>query len=111
MTQRIQTMAGAGNTASHAWANAPSFCPPQYTQAAEGYNETRYTCRYVGAVSVLIDGSLFARTWWNMAGDTVTEFSAAAKSRFATRDTRFDDDFAAWQAAQQPAPSVDRGGV
>ena len=27
------SMAGAGNRARHAWARAPSFCPPQYTLA------------------------------------------------------------------------------
>jgi hypothetical protein len=25
-------MAGAGNTASHAWSSAPGYCPPQYTR-------------------------------------------------------------------------------
>jgi hypothetical protein len=29
-------MAGAGNTASHAWSSAPGYCPPQYTVVMEG---------------------------------------------------------------------------
>ena len=36
-------------------------------------------------------------------GDTVTEFTPAAKARFGTWDTRFDDDYALWLASQPPA--------
>jgi hypothetical protein len=106
-------MAGGGNSASHAWASAPTFCPPQYTRVIEGESTTSYWCDYAGAVSISIDGGLFARTWWNMAGDTVTEFTPAAKARFGTWDTRFDDDYARWLAAQPPAsaPGADLGGA
>lgn len=99
-------MAGAGNSASHAWASAPDRCPPQYTRADHGLNAPIYTCDYLGAVSVSIHGAPFARTWWSMAGDTVTEFSPAAKAQLGTWDTRFDDDYAAWQAALPPPPPV-----
>ena len=37
-----------------------------------------------------------------MAGDTVTEFSPAAKAQLGTWDTSFDDDYAAWLAALPP---------
>ena len=97
-------MAGAGNSASHAWASAPAFCPPQYTREFDGVNGPVYSCDYLGAVSVSINGAPFARTWWRMVGGTVTEFSPAAKAQFGTWDTRFDDDYAAWLAAQPPAP-------
>ena len=40
-----------------------------------------YSCDYTGAVSVSINGAPFARTWWSMAGDTVTEFTPAAKAQ------------------------------
>ena len=97
-------MAGGGSSASHAWAIAPSYCPPQYTRVDFGESGMPiYSCDYVGAVSVLVNGSPFARTWWTMAGDTVTEFSPSAKSRMGTWDTRFEDDYAIWLAAQPPA--------
>ena len=98
-------MSGGGNSAAHAWASAPDFCPPQYTQAIQGESTLIYTCNYTGAVSVSVNSAPFARTWWSMAGDTVTEFSAAAKAQMLTWDTRFDDDYSAW-AARQPAPAT-----
>jgi hypothetical protein len=65
----------------------------------------QYACDYAGSVSVSIDGSLWARTWWNMAGDTVTEYTPPAKARLGTWDTRFEDDYSAWQA-MQPTPAA-----
>ncbi len=98
-------MAGAGNSASHAWARAPRFCPPQYTRVHERSNGPIYSCDYTGVVSVSINGALFARTWWTMAGDSVTEFSPTAKAQLGTWDTRFDEDYAAWLAsAPSPTP-------
>lgn len=94
-------MAGAGNSASHAWASAPGNCPPQYTHVHRGLN---YTCDYTGAVLVSIDGAPFSRTWWRMDGDTVTDFSAVAKTRLGDWDTQFDRDYARWQAAQEAEP-------
>ncbi len=102
------SMAGGGNSASHAWASAPSHCPPQYTQVSEGESSQIYACDFTGAVSVSVKGQHFSRTWWTMAGDTVTEFSPAAKAQLGTWDTRFDDDYAAWRAAlPPPAPPAD----
>jgi hypothetical protein len=40
-----------------------------------------------------------------MAGDTVTEFTPAAKAQLGDWDTRFDDDLTAWLAAL-PSPGV-----
>jgi hypothetical protein len=97
-------MSGPGNTPSHRWAQAPGFCPPQYVTVSEGESAPIYTCQYTGAVSVLIDGALWARTWWSMAGATVTEFTPTAKATMGSWDTTFDDDYAAWLAAQPPAP-------
>lgn len=103
-------MAGGSNSASHAWASAPGYCPPQYTRVFDGESGPIYSCDYTGAVSVSINGAPFARTWWTMAGDTVTEFSPAAKTQLGTWDTRFDDDYAAWLASlPPPAPPTDSG--
>jgi hypothetical protein len=104
------SMAGGGNTAQHTWASAPSFCPPQYTRLVDSEGAPTYTCDYSGAVSVSINGAPFARTWWAFGGETVTEFSPAAKAQFGTWDTRFDDEFARWLAAQPPTtPPAESG--
>lgn len=89
-------MSGAGNSARHAWARAPGNCPPQYTRVHETESGPIYTCDYTGAISVTIDGKPFTRTWWDMGGDTVTDFSPVAKSQLGTWDNRYDDDRAAW---------------
>jgi hypothetical protein len=98
-------MTGAGNEASHAMASAPDFCPPQYTRWVERRNGPVPVCQYTGAVSVSVNGAPFARTWWTADGNTVTEFSPAAKAQLGRWDTRFDDDYAAWLANQPPPPA------
>jgi hypothetical protein len=100
------SMSGAGNQGSQRWSNPPGFCPPQYTHADPLESGTRYTCDYDGAVEVDIDGALWSRTWWRIAGGTVTEFSAAAKAQLGSWDPRFDDDYAAWLALQPQEPSA-----
>jgi hypothetical protein len=98
------SMSGAGNSAQHHWAAAPTNCPPQYTHLVETDTGSYYTCDYAGAISVVVDGTPFAKTWWNMGGDTVTEFSPAAKAKLGTWDTRYDDEYQAWAAAQAATP-------
>ena len=106
----VCSMAGAGNSADNAWASAPNFCPPQYTRVFDGESGPIYSCDYAGAVTVNINGAPFTRTWWNMGGDTVTEFTPAAKAQLGTWDTKFDDDYAAWFAAlPPPAPVAESG--
>ncbi len=100
-------MAGAGNGANHAWSAAPNFCPPQYTRELELESGKRYECDYSGAITVTIDGAPFARTWWSMTGDAVTEFSRAAKTRLGSWDKRFDEEYAAWRAALPSRSSAD----
>ena len=103
-------MAGGGSAAKHAWASAPGHCPPHYTRVLDGDSGPIYACDFTGAVSVTVNGTLFARTWWSMAGDTVTEFSAGAKGQLVSWDTRFDDDYAAWLAGlPTPALPLDTG--
>lgn len=97
-------MAGASNSASHQWSSAPGNCPPQYTRVSQTDNGPQFSCDYSGAVSVFINGAPFSRTWWSMAGDTVTEFSATAKTQLGTWDGRFDDDYAVWLASLLPPP-------
>jgi hypothetical protein len=98
-------MSGAGNNASHTWSNAPAFCPPQYTRIIDGESAPIYQCDYSGAISVSINGAPFSRTWWSFGGDSVTEFSPAAKAQLGNWDTRFDDDYAKWLAALPPPPA------
>lgn len=99
------SMSGAGNSANHAWSNAPAFCPPQYTRIIDGESGPIYQCDYSGAISVSINGAPFSRTWWSIGGDSVTEFTPAAKAQLGTWDTRFDDDYAKWLAALPPPTS------
>ena len=89
-------MSGAGNSARHAWAGAPGNCLPQYTRVHEAESGPIYTCDYTVAITATIDGKRFTRTWWDMGGDTVTDFSPLAKSQLGTWDTRYDEDRAAW---------------
>lgn len=96
-------MAGAGNSAAHNWASAPSFCPPQYTRVFDGPNGPIYSCDYSGAISVTVQGALFSTTWWSLSGDSSTEFSPYAKAQLGNWDTKFDTDYAAWLASQ-PVP-------
>lgn len=103
------SMAGGGNSASHSWASAPNYCPPHYTRVFNGESGPIYSCDYTGAVSVSVNGAAFARTWWTMDGDTVTEFSSAAKAQLGTWDTRFDDEYAAWLASLPPASPTETG--
>lgn len=106
----VCSMAGGGNSANNTWASAPSYCPPQYTRVFDGESGPIYSCDYAGAVTVTINGAPFTRTWWSMGGETVTEFTPAAKAQLGTWDTRFDDDYAAWFAAlPPPAPIVGSG--
>lgn len=96
-------MSGAGNSASHSWSFAPTFCPAQYTRVYDGPHGPVHTCDFDGAISVTVNGSPFSRTWWSIGGDAVTEFSPAAKVQLGSWDTRFDDELAAWIAAQPAA--------
>lgn len=98
-------MSGSPNAASHDWSSAPAFCPPQYTRTWDGPNGPIYTCDYNGAVSVTVNGELFARTWWSMAGDAVTDFSPSAKAQLGGWDKRFDTEYAAWLASAPSTPA------
>ena len=95
-------MSGPANSASHQWASAPTYCPPQYTRVVDGESGPIYSCDYSGAVAVNIEGVLWARTWWSFSGDTATEFTPAAKTQLGTWNTKFDDDYATWLASLPP---------
>ena len=100
------SMSGSSGTAANRWSAAPDFCPPQYTMSVEGPSGTIFQCRYDAAVSVTIGGALWTRTWWNMAGETVTEYLPAAKASLGSWDTRFDNDYASWLSTQSPPASA-----
>ncbi|WP_124448572.1 hypothetical protein [Paucibacter sp. KBW04] len=95
-------MSGAGNSAGNQWAHAPSLCPPQYTLSFDGPFGPVHQCLYSGAISVSVNGETWSRTWWDLNGGSVTEFSATAKQQICRWDTQFDDDYARWLATQPP---------
>jgi hypothetical protein len=97
-------MSSGGNSATHGWSTAPTYCPPQYTRTWDGPHGPVYTCDYDGAISVTVNGEPFARTWWSMAGDSVTDFSPSAKRQLGTWDARFDAEYAAWLATRPAVP-------
>lgn len=101
------SMSGAGNAASNQWSSAPDYCPVQYTHETYLESGTSYRCDYDAAVEVNVNGVLWTRTWWNLSGGSVTEFTPAAKAQLGTWDTRFDDDYAAWLASQAGTPPTD----
>lgn len=104
------SMSGAGNSAGNRWSSAPAYCPVQYTAFSYGESTTTAYCTYDGAIEVNVSGSLWSRTWWHLSGgDTVTEYTDAAKTQLGTWDTRFDDDYAAWLAAQPPTEAPRAG--
>jgi hypothetical protein len=94
--------AGPDNGADNLWATAPTNCPVHYVYEVDGPNGPRPRCRYTGAVTVKVGNAVWTRTWWTFDGDSVTEFSAAAKAQLGKWDTRFDDDYASWLASLPP---------
>jgi hypothetical protein len=94
--------AGPDNGADNEWAGAPNNCPVQYVFEVDGPNGPRLRCKYTGAIVVKVASTVWTRTWWTFDGDSVTEFSAAAKAQLGKWDTRFDDDYASWLAALPP---------
>ena len=95
-------MSGTGNNSSHEWASAPDQCPPQYTRQSDGPNGPVFSCDYSGAVAVNVNGMAWTRTWWNLDGGSVTEFTPAARQSLAIWDRKFDEDYDAWFSAQPP---------
>jgi hypothetical protein len=68
----------------------------------DGPNGPKLRCKYTGAVVVKVDNTAWTRTWWTFAGESVTEFSAAAKAQLGSWDSQFDDDYASWLASLPP---------
>ncbi|MCV2438589.1 hypothetical protein [Paucibacter sp. DJ2R-2] len=95
-------MAGAGNSGTHEWAQAPGNCPPQYVHYVERPNGVIPVCEFDGAVAVNLRSDFWSRTWWSLNGDSVTEFSPEAKRQLSTWDPRFDEDYARWLSMQPP---------
>jgi hypothetical protein len=98
-------MSSGGNSASHGWSAAPTYCPPQYTRTWDGPHGPVYTCDYDGAISVTVNGEPFARTWWSMTGESVTDFSPSAKRQLGAWDSRFDAEYATWLATRPTVPT------
>jgi hypothetical protein len=91
-----------GTQATLRWADE-NFCPPQYRTVVEEESRTTVLCDFAGAIEVTLGGQLWNRTWWNLSGDAVTEWTPAARSALpsSASDDRFDRDYAAWLDLQR----------
>ena len=98
-------MSGRGNSASNRPASAPDDCPIQYARSYEMEGQTIYVCDYAGVVDLDVDGAPWTRVWWSASGDSVTEFTPAARARLGTWDSRFEDDYSRWLASQPTVTS------
>jgi hypothetical protein len=98
--------------ASLRWAQ-DGFCPPQYRTPLENESGavTHYLCDFMGAIEVSINGQLWNRTWWSVSGDSVTEWTEAARSSLpqAAADDRFERDYLLWLHRQPAAPPTPSG--
>jgi hypothetical protein len=103
--------ANSGSAAANRWAIG-DFCPAQYRQAVpnESGERSTWTCPFMGAIELVVSGQPWNRTWWDMAGNTVTEWFPAGRSAMAhsAHDDRFERDYEAWRLrqAEQPPPSA-----
>lgn len=95
-------MAGVGNDAQLQPAYAPGGCPPQYTVEGYGENGPIFGCQYASVIQVRVNGEPWTNLWWNFDGDSVTEYLPPAKAQLGTWNTRFDQEYEAWRAAQPP---------
>jgi hypothetical protein len=97
--------------ASLRWAQ-DGFCPPQYRTPLENESGTvtHHLCDFMGAIEVTVNGQLWNRTWWSTSGDSVTEWTDAARAALpqANSDDRFEREYQQWlqrQPAAPPSPS------
>lgn len=100
------TCSMAGATPLQEPASVPAHCPPQYVYSVNPESGAYPICRFAGSIALRIDGAPWARVWWSASGESVTEFFPRAKAQLGRWDTRFEDDHAAWLAAQPPSSQV-----
>jgi len=94
---------GPGNSASYAHAG-PWNCPEQYVYYLPSKDDEcgRRMCRYSGVIDIRADGKHINRVWWDMSGNTVTEWLADGKKMVPDQiDNQFDADHAEWEAAAE----------
>jgi hypothetical protein len=100
-----QPLSGTATRALLRWATE-GYCPEQYLTPIELESATAQACRYAGAIEISLGGQLWNRTWWNSAGDTVTEWSPTARRSLgaALIDDRFEREHQAWRATRGEPP-------
>jgi hypothetical protein len=107
------SMSSGGSSGTSTVTSVPtsqSTCPPMYANyMADQYSQHYVGCRYTGVVSMTIDGQPWSTMYWDAAGNSVTEFSDAAKAKLgsANYDSQYDDDLAAWIASHPDGPPDD----
>lgn len=86
-------------------AYAPGACPVQYTQRFFVEGSEYWSCSFTYFVDVVVDGRQWSRVWLNNDEDSATEYFEAARAQLPADqiDPRFDNDFAAYEAARLAA--------
>lgn len=88
--------------------NTRQNCPPQYLTEIEGHNGIPiYQCAYTGINTTTYQGRTFSQTYWNLRGDTVTQWSDEAKAMFDSvgmldqLDLTFELDYDEWLVQEE----------
>lgn len=88
--------------------NTRKNCPPQYLSSVEDHNSHPiYTCAYAGVNTTTYQGRTFTRTYWNLRGGSVTQWSDEAKQMFRDAgmfdqlDLTFDLDYDEWLVLEE----------
>lgn len=109
-TCHMSSGGSAGSVAETSNPTTMATCPAMYREFEDGESGPRYIgCRYQGVVQVTKDGLPYTTMYWDAAGNSVTEFSAAAKADLrGDYDHTYDDELAAWLASH-PTPEPPDG--
>ena len=96
-------MAGAGNGAGNRDVPVPECPGPYLSETFTDGTFTGYVCNLSGVIEVTVNGALWSKTYWDSAGNSITEYTATAKTQLGAGnyDTAFDEAMDSWR--QTPA--------
>ncbi len=98
---------GPGGSRALAERATEQNCPRQYSSWG-GESGAVFSCAFRGVIRVEVAGAPWASVWWSVGGDSVTQYSDAAKAQLGSGNysTAYDDELARWLASSRaPNPS------